>query len=236
MSNKIQVRTIRAFYDSAAQSKLTVKFTGIVADANKPTLLLTANEGVKIFTPVIQGYQVVDGGTNTLITYTITPEIKELDVLLASNSGAVPSEFRDIRVRNLVTANVFDGGIYGSDHWDYYIKIASDGATAIGYTANLHGVMLEELGKAKGNQTKLRQFTIDNAGGIVIEPSFHRQFGNTLTLSIEGVPRASLPLILTWDVVNSNYSMAATPNLVYMYDEFVAITGALIGFSISAHR
>ena len=230
MSNKLQVRTIRAFYEDTTKSKLTVLYAGVVPSGDEPTLEIDVNNGAKALTATLTGRQVLSG--NTLMSFETSEQLHSVDVIRLSNFGVTPSPFNDVRVANNIRI-VGATGSYAADHWDYKVTIDTDGSSAIGYTAGEHGTMTD-LGKTT-NIKKVRQFTIDSNGEIIVEAAYGREFGKQCTISIEGVQRASIPLRLAWSEANSNYTLQST-QLVYLYDTFQELVGATIGFSITEHN
>ena len=234
MSNKVQLRSSRAFYENSAVSKLTTKFMGIVPSGDEPALLIDINHGAKALTATLLGSQIVDGGTNTLLTYETSEQIHSVDEIRITNGSlTVPSVFIDAEVANNVRIAGANGG-YDSDSWDYKIVLDTDGSSAIGYTGGEHGIRTT-AGKAGHNIKEVRQFTIDDAGEIIIEANGERTFGKSCTVSIEGVQKASIPLRLNWSETFQNYSLQST-QLIYLYDTFTELIGATVGFSISEHN
>ena len=234
MSNVAQVRTIRAFYEDSAKSKVTIKYAGVVGVPATPPVMKANNDGrtIGLLTP---SRQVVDSGTNTIISYTTDVRISPLDKLLVSNVGGVV-KFRDQPVANLVTADIFSSGSWNSDSWDYYIKVGADGTgTDIGYEAGAYGAM--EFDQGKKDPTQIKQFTfVTDENEFIVEPKGGKRiFGSTCRLSMQGMPKASVPIDLSWDEANQNYSMLS-PQFSFYVDEFALIDGARIGFSLSARN
>jgi len=233
MSNKLQIRSVRAFYEDSTKSKLTIKYAGVVPIGDNPTPILDINHGSKAMPTTFIGRQVIDGGTNTLFTFETSAQVHSVDEVRVSNTANVPTEFNDVHVANNVTVHGTNGS-YNADRWDYVMRVDTDGGTAVGYTADEHGSYLD-LGKAGQNVKKVRQFTIDNAGEIILEGTGEREFGLSCTVTIEGVQRASIPLTLAWSETNLNYTLTST-QLIYLYDTFVELIGASVGFSICEHN
>jgi hypothetical protein len=242
MSNKLQVRTARAFYDNPLNSKLTVKFSGVIDAADMPDLQLKINGSAKSGTAMPTGVQVVDGGSNCIITYNTDLEIHPVDRVVVSNVTDKGPKFYGIPVDNRVKVVGATGG-YSSDDWDYKMVVGSDGDTPpeYGYIANVTGELITTSLKNKSsrNRPHITYFTIqEDTGAIRLEcgtDGTDRLFGKSCTVELEGFGRAVIPLKLTWSEANKQYDMDDI-QIAYLGDTIKELVGATVGFSISEHN
>ena len=242
MANVLQVKSIRVFYDTPVKTKLTAKFNGVITSGNEPDIVLDVNGGSKTVTTTAGGIQIVDGGSNSLITYATSVEIKETDYIVASNTdGAKLPVFYGVAVDNRVVANPNTSYQYDSDDWDYYITLGKDGGSPeeYGYIANVIGGLNLNDGKAGRNSIPLTYFTVeDGTGSMRLEcgkDGTSQLFGKSCTVSIQGVPRAVVPLKLGWNETLKQYEMIDI-QIGYLGDEFKTMVGGKVGISISAHH
>ena len=236
--NTLNAGSARLFYEDSTKSKLTMSFNGIVEDDEMMIPLLQLNNDGRSLTASFVGKQIVNGGTNTLLTFFTSERVSSLDKVLItnSNSSLSPLEFRDLPCANRIKVDVFNTGAWEHDLWDYYITVGVDGGvTQFGYEAGAYGA--SEFDHNRKDATQIKQFTFDSsANEFIVEPKGGKQiFGRTCRLSMEGMPKATIPIDLVWDEANKNYS-ASDINYSFFLDEFTLLNGARMGFSLSARN
>jgi hypothetical protein len=240
MSNKTQIRTIRAFYDNPLTSKLTAKFNGVIDAADMPDLDLKLNGTAKTGTATPTGVQVIDGGSNCIITYNTNIEIHPVDRLTASNTTDKGPKFYGLPVDNRVHVIGATGG-YSSDDWDYKMVVGTDGGSPAeyGFIANVTGEIVHPTLKSSRNRPHLTYFTIqEDDGSMRLECGMDgtdKLFGKSCTLEIEGMGRAVVPLRLGWSEADKQYEMHDI-QIGYLGDTIKELVGATVGFSITPHH